>query len=243
MSADNHVLELLPAYILDSLDEDERLLVTQHLSVCPDCAAELADYQALADQLALAAPDAVPSPDLKRRLLARLPPSSATLPDNPRQPWWQQWPSSIRRAAPIWGVASFLLILVLVASILLLWQRVVQLEAIRSSGMRAIPLTGIGSYTSGAAGFVIIGADGLNGAFVVDALPPLDEERQYQLWLIQSGQSTSGAVFSVDEYGYGGGRIRAPKNLFEYTGCDVSIEPVGGSQWPTGEKVLAGPLR
>lgn len=243
MSADNHVLELLPAYILNSLDEDERLLITQHLSVCPVCAAELADYQALADQLALAAPDAAPSPDLKRRLLARLSPSPAVRPGNPRQSRWRQWPKFARRIGPVWGAVSFLLVLILAASNLLLWQRVVQLEAIQSGGMRAIPLTGINSQASNAAGFVIIGADGLNGAFVVDALPPLDEARQYQLWLTQSGQSTSGAVFSVDEYGYGGGRIRAPKNLFEYTGCDVSIEPAGGSQWPTGEKVLAAPLR
>ncbi|MBI1879982.1 MAG: anti-sigma factor [Chloroflexi bacterium] len=243
MFADSHVVELLPAYVLSSLNEDERLLVSEHLSVCSVCAAELSAYQALADQLALAAPDAIPSPDLKGRLLARLPSSRATLAGHPRQPGWRPWPNFARRVAPAWGVVSFLFILVLAVSNFLLWQRVVQLEAIRSSGMRAIPLTSIGSHAPDGAGFVIIGADGQNGAFVVDALPPLDAERQYQLWLIQSGQSTSGAVFSVDEYGYGGGRIRAPKNLFEYSGCDVSIEPVGGSEWPTGEKVLAGPLR
>lgn len=243
MSADTHLLELLPAYVLGSLDEDERLLVSKHLSVCPVCAVELRAYQALADQLALAAPDAVPSPDLKRWLLARLPSSRETLAGHPRQPRWRPWPTFARWVAPAWGVVSLLLIVVMAVSNYLLWQRVVQLEAIRSGGMRAIPLTSIGSHAPDGAGFVIIGADGQNGAFVVDALPPLDAERQYQLWLIQSGQSTSGAVFSVDEYGYGGGRIRAPKNLFEYSGCDVSIEPVGGSEWPTGEKVLTGPLR
>jgi anti-sigma-K factor RskA len=242
MSADSHVFELLPAYVLGSLDEDEPLLVSEHLSVCPECAAELPAYQALADQLALAAPDALPSPDLKRRLLARLSSAPAILADHPRQPEWRPWPILARRIAPAWAVVSFLLILILAVSNFLLWQRVVQLEAIRSGGMRAIPLTSMGSHAPDGAGFVIIGADGQNGAFVVDALPPLDTERQYQLWLIQSGQSTSGAVFSVDEYGYGGGRIRAPKNLFEYSGCNVSIEPVGGSEWPTGESVLAAPL-
>jgi anti-sigma-K factor RskA len=130
----------------------------------------------------------------------------------------------------------------LAASNLLLWQRLTQLEVItRSGGMRAIPLTSTG-FVPGAAGFVIIGADGQNGAFVVDALPTLEPDYQYQLWLLQNEQRTSGAVFSVDENGYGGGRIRAPKNLFEYSGCDVSVEPAGGSSQPTGEKVLAGAL-
>jgi anti-sigma-K factor RskA len=240
MATNPHVLEFLPAYTVGSLDEDERLLVSEHLAVCSVCAVELLAYQTLTDQLALAAPDATPSPDLKRRLMARLPAPPA---QRFSQSWWRNWPNLLRRPALAWGVASFLLILVLVASNLLLWQRVNQLEAAgRSGGMWAIPLIGT-SLVPGAAGFVIIGADGQNGAFVVDALPPLDEERQYQLWLIQNGQRSSGAVFSVDEHGYGGGRIRAARNLFEYSGCDVSIEPKGGSSSPTGDKVLAGNLK
>lgn len=244
MSTNNHVFELLPAYVLGSLDEEERLLVSEHLSTCPVCATELLTYQALAGQLALAAPDVTPSPDLKHRLMARLRASSSVPLGQLQSSWWRrQLPNFTPRFAIAWGVASFLLILVLAVSSLLLWQRVNQLEAVsRSDEMRAIPLTNTGLVPD-AAGFVIIGGDGQNGAFVVDALPTLDASQQYQLWLIQNGQSTSGAVFSVDENGYGGGRIRAPENLFEYSGCDVSIEPAGGSSWPTGEKVLAGDLK
>lgn len=243
MATDTHVLELLPAYALGSLDKDERLMVAEHVATCSVCAAKLLAYQALAGQLALAAPDASPSPDLKRRLMARLPASPAKRLSQPSQPWWRQWFNLARRPALAWGIASFFLILILMASNLLLWQRVNQLEAAgRSGGMWAIPLTSTG-LVPGVAGFVIIGADGQNGAFVVDALPPLDADRQYQLWLIQNGQRSSGAVFSVDEHGYGGGRIRASRNLFEYSGCDVSIEPKGGSSSPTGEKVLVGNLK
>lgn len=240
MSADTHVLELLPAYALGSLDDPERRLVSDHLASCSACTAELAGYQTLTAQLALAAPDARPSPDLKRRLLARLPASPPAQPQPTRLSWWRSLPHFAQRPALAWGVASSLLILVLLASNLFLWQRVTRLETLRSGGMRAIPLTGM---VPGAAGFVLIGADGQNGAFVVDALPTLEPDRQYQLWLLQNGQRTSGAVFSVDEFGYGGGRIRAPKNLFEYSGCDVSIEPAGGSSAPTGDQVLAGPLK
>lgn len=242
MSADLHVFELLPAYALGSLDEEERRLVFNHLSGCSTCAAELNAYQALTAQLVLAAPEARPSPDLKRRLLARLP---APPPPRASQTWfsWRRYlPNFAQRPDRVWRVASSLLILILVASNLFLWQRVTRLETLRSGGMRAIPLSNTG-LVPGAAGFVIIGADGQNGAFVVDALPTLEPDRQYQLWLIQNEQRTSGAVFSVDEFGYGGGRIRAPQNLFEYSGCDISIEPTGGSPALTGEKVLAGDLK
>jgi anti-sigma-K factor RskA len=242
MSADPHVLELLPAYALGSLDEEERWLVFDHLSGCSTCTAELSAYQALTAQLALAAPEARPSPDLKRRLLARLPAPPPTHANQTQLSWRRYRPYFTRRPGLVWGVVSFLLILLLVASNLSLWQRVTRLEALRSDGMRAIPLNNTG-LAPGAAGFVIIGADGQNGAFVVDALPTLEPDRQYQLWLTQNEERTSGAVFSVDEYGYGGGRIRAPQNLFEYSGCDISIEPAGGSPTLTGERVLGGSLK
>lgn len=241
MAADNHFFEYLPTYALGSLDPAEQIEVSEHLRNCPACTAELAFYQAVTADLALAAPDALPSADLKRRLLARVQKQPSHIPSQAQVPWWQRWPNFSQRVVLAWGVASFLLILVLLASNFFLWQRLTRLETVaHSGGMRAIPLIGL---APGAAGFVLIGADGQNGAFVVDALPTLEPDYQYQLWLLQNENRTSGAVFSVDEYGYGGGRIRAPKNLFEYSGCDVSVEPVGGSSEPTGEKVLAGTLK
>lgn len=241
MTADDHFFELLPAYALGSLDPAEQIALSEHLRNCPVCTAELAVYQTITADLALAAPDALPSTGLKRRLLARVQKQPSSPPSQAPAPWWQHWPNFSQRVVLAWGVASLLLILVLIASNFLLWQRLTRLESVaHSGGMRAIPLIGL---APGAAGFVLIGADGENGAFVVDALPTLEPNYQYQLWLLQNEYRTSGAVFSVDEYGYGGGRIRAPKNLFEYSGCDVSVEPTGGSSEPTGEKVLAGNLK
>jgi anti-sigma-K factor RskA len=107
--------------------------------------------------------------------------------------------------------------------------------------MRAIPLSTTDA-ASNATGFVLVGADGRNGAVVVDGLPPLSEGQQYQLWLIRDGERTSGAVFSTDEKSYGGTRIKVAGSLLEYSAVDVTIEPAGGSPEPTGSLVLGGPL-
>ena len=125
-----------------------------------------------------------------------------------------------------------------------MWQRVNQLETItQPTGQRAIavPLNGTDSAPE-ASGFIIIGAEGMSGAIVVDDLPQLEPDREYQLWLIRDEDSASGALFSVDEAGYGGARISAPRSLFGYPSFEIRIEAAGGSPYPTGYKVLAGTL-
>jgi len=238
MFDETHVSDLLPAYALGSLDADEASHVEEHLLSCWICRNESNAFQTVAEQLSLATPAASPSPDLKDRLLQRVQTA------RPQQPVLAQaarrsWPE---RLLPVWGLASLGLIIALAAFNLSLWQRLNQLEFVTApGGMRAIPLNGT-DEASGATGFVLVAADGRNGALVVDGLPPLDADRQYQLWLIRDGQRTSGAVFSTDEESYGGMRIKVAGSLLEYSAVGITIEPAGGSPQPTGVKVLGGPL-
>ena len=238
MFDETHVLDLLPAYALGSLDADEASHVEEHLLSCWICRNESNAFQTVAEQLSLATPAASPSPDLKDRLLQRVQTA------RPQQPVLAQaarrsWPE---RLLPVWGLASLGLIIALAAFNLSLWQRLNQLEFVTApGGMRAIPLNGT-DEASGATGFVLVAADGRNGALVVDGLPPLNADRQYQLWLIRDGHRTSGAVFSTDEESYGGMRIKVAGSLLEYSAVGITIEPAGGSPQPTGVKVLGGPL-
>ena len=235
-----HVLELLPAYVLGSLDSDEASRVHEHLLSCWICRNESNAFQAVAGQLSLSAPVASPSPNLRERLMQRVHDArprehERTLPKRVSRPFWE-------RLLPVWGLASLCLILALAGSSFLLWQRVNHLEFMTApGGMMAVPLTATDDSSS-ATGFVIISADGDNGALVVDGLPPLGESQQYQLWLIRDGQRTSGAVFSTDEHSYGGTRIRAPRSLLDYSAVGITIEPAGGSPQPTGMQVLRGML-
>jgi len=243
LSHETHVLDLLPAYVLGSLEAAELQRVEEHLVSCWDCRNELSAFQTVADELSIAAPVAVPSPELKDKLMQRVhsvntaPARRQGLvsPQAPARPSWE-------RLLPAWGLASLFLIIGLAASTLILWQKVSQLEfATAPGGMRAVALSATDSAPN-ATGFVLISADGDDGALVVDGLPPLDESQQYQLWLIRDGQRTSGAVFSTDENSYGGTRIRAPRSLLDYSAVGITIEPAGGSPQPTGTRVLGGPL-
>lgn len=235
MTGNTHVLESLPAYALSSLDEDEARQVSEHLAGCHICRAELNAFQKVANQVAFAAPDAIPSENLRRRFIERIGGIKSTR----HQREVYQAP---KRLIPIGGLIGALLIFLLLASNLLLWQRLNNLEVLSGPmGMRAITLQNTESAPD-ASGFVIISSDGLEGVLVVDELPALDADYEYQLWLEKNGGITSGAVFPVDETGYRGLRIEAPQSLLSYSSVRVTIEPVGGSDSPTGDTVLNGSL-
>jgi anti-sigma-K factor RskA len=236
--SDEHVFDLLPAYAIGSLDADEVRRVEEHLSSCWICRDESNSFRTVVEQLSFAAPLATPSPDLKERLMQRVQttrPRERVLEQASKRPW-------LERLLPVWGLASLCLLIALAGSNLFLWQRLNQLQVGTTSlGMRAVPLSAPVTGST-ATGFVLISADGDDGALIVDGLPPLEEGKEYQLWLIRDGQRTSGAVFSTDENNYGGTRIRAPRSLLEYSVVGVTVEPEGGSPQPTGTQVLGGPL-
>jgi len=235
MTDETHVLELLPAYALDSLDEAETRLVAEHLTGCYLCRTELRAYQEVTGQLALIAPEALPAPELGSRLQAKIQSLGSTRSRSTRQPLF-------RTFRPVGALIGLMLIIGLLASNILLWQRLNHLEVLTGPlGMRAIVLANTESSPQ-ASGFVIVSSDGEDGVLVVDELPPLDADREYQLWLVRGDQNTSVAVFSVDESGYRGLRIEAPESLSTYSAVRVTVEPVGGSPEPMGEEVLHGSL-
>jgi anti-sigma-K factor RskA len=242
MSVDTYLVELIPAYALDCLDEDEFVQVSEHLAACAECQADLRSYQSLADQLALAVPDAAPSPSLKHKLMQRAQPARPTLSSALGIPWWKRLSVFVQRTSPAWGLAGLLLIVVLAAGNLWLWGQLSRPTGTTEPGvLNTFTLTGTQAAPQATA-LLIISLDGEHGTLVVDGLAPLDEEQQYQLWLIRDGQRTSGGVFSVSEEGYGSLWISSPEPLSSYSALGVTIEPTGGSPGPTGDKVLGGTL-
>jgi len=242
MSVDTHVVDLIPAYALECLDEEEFVRVSEHLTVCVGCQAELRSYQAVADRLALAVPNADPSADLKGRLMRRIEPAYPKTSSQTQISWWGQLTRLMQRSTPAWGLAGLILIVALIISNLWLWGQLSRPQAVTEPGfMQTITLTGT-QVAPQATGLLVVSADGEHGTLVVDGLAPLSEQQQYQLWLIQDGQRTSGGVFSVSDEGYGSLWISSPEPLATYAAFGVTIEPAGGSPGPTGDKVLGSPL-
>jgi anti-sigma-K factor RskA len=232
MSDGRHVLDLLANYALGSLEETEARQVAQHLAGCQTCRAELAELEAMTGLLAVGTAGARPSESVRRRLMERA----------SRQPRLvrAREPVAHRRwtQRPLWAVAGLIFIAVLTISNALLWQRLLALSPQHDPlAMRAIAMRNTG-LTPQADGFVLISADGQNGTIVVDELAQLSADQAYQLWLMRAGQSTSGALFTVDESGYRGARIVAPQSLLTYDSVQITIEPAAGSLAPTGRTVL-----
>jgi hypothetical protein len=72
-----------------------------------------------------------------------------------------------------------------------------RLTAAQQQALRTINLTGTDT-APGATGLLVVSLNGQHGTLVVDHLPDLNDQWQYQLWLIDSdGNRTSGGVFSV----------------------------------------------
>jgi len=234
MSEEAHVLDLLPAYSLGSLEADEARYVEEHLESCAACQTKADDWQIFAEQLRFATPIAIPPSDLRERLMQRVQTVRSQQRPASTRPVKQSW---MQPLFPIWGITSLCLIIALAIVNVSLWHRLNHLEFITApGGMWAVPLNG----ATGATGFLLIGADGMNGALVVDRLPPLEENQQYQVWLTRNGQTVSGALFSTDEESYGWARIHVDESIFKYATVNVTIEPSGGSLQPTGTKVLDG---
>jgi anti-sigma-K factor RskA len=240
MTAENHVTELIPAYVLDCLDQEEAVYVKEHLAACLACQTELHSYQAVADQLPLMVAQVEPPLRVKGALMARI---QAAAPDKAAGglSFWQRISGFTQRLSPAWTMASLVLILILAASNLLLWRQVNQLSTPQPDVMRVVTLNGTGIAPQATA-LLVISLDGEHGTLVVDNLPDLSDQQQYQLWLIdENGNRVSGGVFSVKK-GYGSVWVKSPQPLKSYPAFGVTVEPWGGSPEPTGDRVLGGDL-
>ena len=72
MLVENHIIDLLPDYSLNALEEDLTIQVAEHLLICEACRAELLAYQNILDDLPMALAPAEPPDSLKARLMHQI---------------------------------------------------------------------------------------------------------------------------------------------------------------------------
>ena len=72
MQTNDHPQDSIPAFVLGTLDTDEALLVSAHVTACPGCRTEAEAFQAVLSALPYAAAPRQPPPHVKQQLLARI---------------------------------------------------------------------------------------------------------------------------------------------------------------------------
>ncbi len=228
-----HVTDYIPAYALECLDPEEREQVARHLAGCPVCQAELRAYEGLVGELSLAVPRATPPAGLRHKILQ----AAVTKPSKPAaQPGiLSRLGTFFQAALPVWGAVSLVLIIALVVTNIIAWQQVQSRP--NPQNFHVIALSSP-DPTSNATALLVISDAGKFGTLVTDNMSVLNNQQQYQLWLIKDGKRTNGGVFSVNTSGYGWLRVESQTSLLDFTSFGVTVEPKGGSTSPTGAKVL-----
>lgn len=110
-------------------------------------------------------------------------------------------------------------------------------EQQRVAALVAAPLARIQQLAQGDISGRMVAAPDLNTAYlVVDGLPPLPQDRDYQVWLLQNGRPVSVGVFHPD--GKGRWLLQSTRPMRSYTWIGITQEPRGGSAAPTTKPLI-----
>ncbi|MEW6401062.1 MAG: anti-sigma factor [Chloroflexota bacterium] len=89
-------------------------------------------------------------------------------------------------------------------------------------------------------GQLIFDPNNASAVLVVTALAPLESGKTYQVWLIEGETPVSAGLLQVDANGQGVAILDPEQAIDSFDAVGISIEPVGGSQLPTGDIVMLG---
>ena len=234
----HHVIDLLPAFVLDALTTEETYQVAEHLSSCAACQVEFNRLQQVADDLPLALRQGTPHPRVKASLMKAIHTRKTQPGDSSKMAITQQISSLWRAWRPALAIA---IIVLLIISNVWLWR---QLDGVSGQSGFAFQVVTLANNENSpnAVGELIMDLKGESGTLLVHNLSGLNSTQQYQVWLIRNGEHISAGVFSVDLQGYAQFLIQASDPLNSYDSIGISVEPYGGSLGPTGTSVLGGSI-
>lgn len=256
--------ELLSVHALSALEPKDAELLASHIQECPECRAEMDQWFETAAMLACDAPLLEPLPEVRDRIFQNVNRSLAptqvggknseatnvvpmTARRKEKRSSWQSW----------MAIAAGLAFVAFVVSLFVLWsqnqaarqelaslasqfknaqlqlarQREV-IEIVTRPGTRTIELAGT-EVAPDAHGTVAIGRNG-GAVLLANNLPPVPEEKGYQLWFLSGGKPLPGKVFIPDETGNGTLEDQVPANVKGTVGFAITLEPKMGVTAPTG---------
>jgi len=232
-------IENIPAYVLGALDADDIVALEAHLEKCASCRTELTEYRVMSESLLTAIPPKQPSAMLRKRLQSQLP--SARKISSPKFTW------NFNR------IATGVVVIALLALNLVSLIQTRQIQTQQAKLMNQINDAQVAMAMLSYPGVERLSVDGvdLTGSFLLDSdrniaalivwnMPQLSKDQTYQVWLIdpQGGRVSAGVFSPQTSEAYTTQVITGDKGFSNYVGIGVTVEPAGGSDQPTGERVL-----
>lgn len=241
-------LNLIPAYALDALDEDERAEVDTLLATDTEAQQLLADYQAVASTLVFHVP-VQPAPsylraDLKSKLAQRRLDSASQeptiVPPIAENNKVTQLPSSLWITGAAAIIALALGLIVFLNSSPISENESLYEQLINADDTVQYSVTP--ETAENASGELLVSASGDEAVLRVASLPNVASDESYQLWLITDEQIHSGGIFywnAEDEPFF---VSITPDFVGDIVNVAMTIEPFAGSPLgnePTGNLLFS----
>ena len=242
---------LVPVYAVGALDGADLAQFEAHLPTCAACQASVRDAEDTLARAALSAPPLAPPATAREALVRRIAERS--------RGWdrgWLRWAATTAVAAATTAAFAAGWVAVRYEALLgrtaretaAVRERLVRdesalrqqiafyqdaIEVLRDPTTRIVDLHGrdAGSAATGR----IIWNERAGGRMFVTGLPPAPAGKTYALWMNARATAKPAGVFSVDAQG--GALHRAPPDRGT-TAFEVTLEPEGGTDVPTGPIVL-----
>jgi anti-sigma-K factor RskA len=218
--------DLAAAYALDALDDIERRRFETHLAGCEACRREVAGFGDALGELASRSP-AQPPPEMRDRVLARI----------------EETPQESRRP-PVPGSRN--LLMAAAAAVV----AVVAFAALLGGGVFDDPVDKV--LAADDARQITLESDVVEGAvltfspelgqgvFAAQQLPAVGPDETYELWLIDEDGPTPAGLFTPHEDG--SATVLVEGEVFPGLTLGLTVEPVAGSDAPTGDILIAEPI-
>lgn len=235
MNGTHDLHQLSGAYALDALDPLERARFERHLEDCESCAVEVASFRATLTRVALTA-EVEPDPGLRTAVLAEVDRTRQVGPLVPQR-------RGGRGAQRVLAVAAG----VLAAAVVGLTVRTATLSARLDTAEQVagsvedvlgardgVTLTEATTADGGTLRLLAAPSTG-TAVLVVEGIAAVDEDLDYQVWLVRDGEPVSAGLLEPDADG-GDGLVLADAGR-GVAAVALTVEPAGGSPAPTSDPV------
>lgn len=242
MTTDIHSLS--GAYVLDALDDAERLEFEAHLQVCPTCQHEVAELAVVTEALADEAAED-PPPSLRADVLAAidtvrpLPPIVDPAGGREGGAAGPAAPPSIGRLPWILGAAAAIVLVVGLVAVF-----VTRTDEPSGTSVQAVmdasDAQTVERELDGFTAMVVVSRSENRAAIISDDMPSAPEGQSFQLWYERPDEGMVPAGMMPDSED--GQSVLLDGPLDDATAVGVTVEPDGGSREPTSDPVVVFPI-